>query len=103
MSELTHGGPTCSHLEGYVTEPSRCFFANRKLSNDRPVKRCKYELCGKVSHLEKDCRKKEDIKKRIKQKVELTSKKQRDREVVTDESVGDRGGHFPGSQDYSGL
>ena len=64
--------------------------------------RCKYQVCGKVGHLEKDCQKKKaDLKKRMKQKAELTLKKQRDRDVVTHEYVGVCGGQFPGFQDYS--
>ena len=55
------------------------FFPNSKLSgqkksvysisDDRLVKRCKYKLCGKVGHLEKDYRKKKaDLTKRMKQR-----------------------------------
>ena len=45
------------------------------ISDERPVKKCKYKLCGKMGHLEKDCRKKRaDSKKRKKQKAELTSR-----------------------------
>ena len=43
---------------------------------------------------------------RFKEKNEAegrTSKKQRDREAATDEAAGDRGGQFPGSQEYSGC
>ena len=39
----------------------------------------------------------------MKQKAELNSKKQRDREAVSDESASDRGGMFPGLQEYSGC
>ena len=51
-----------------------------------------------------DCQKKKaDLNKEMKQKAEVPSKKQRDREVVTDEYVGHRDGQFPGSRDYSGC
>ena len=39
----------------------------------------------------------------MKQKAELTSKKRREIEAVTDEVAGDRGGQFPGSKEYSGC
>ena len=70
------------------------------ISDVRPAKRCKYKLCGKVGHVEKDCRKKRaDLKKRMMQKAELISKKQKKEiEAVTDEAAGDRGGQFPGFQ-----
>ena len=45
----------------------------KSISDERPLKRCKNNLCGKMGHLEKDCRKKEaDLKKKIREKAELT-------------------------------
>ena len=57
-----------------------------------------------MGHLEKNYRKKRAyLKKRLMQKVELTSKERRDREAVIDEAAGDHGVQFPGSQEYSGC